>query len=369
MSAKRSVAHFAPISLDRSSGMGRVAVYWRDAIRNRGWDFRHYGIEEVPLPRLKPLWGLSAKQTWSHSGESTDLFLAHEPVAGTLQQSLIPTVLFSHGLEVRSQQFCPSESDTSSSSPRAMLMRPFWNWRERQTALALKGCPLLLLINEDDRDYVLSRYNRDPRDIFVFRNGVDPSSLQAEQQPWDVPTVLFYGSWLERKGKSVLIRSAQRLASTGLKIRWLLVGTGKSEQDVLADWPINLRELVEVMPHVSPSDDDSIYARATIFLLPSFFEGQPLTLLQAMESARCVISTRCCGQKDIVRHGQNGFLFTPGNCDELAELIAMTIANRELRLRTAAQAKLDMMSRRWSMVSDDVARRLESFLVEREILG
>ena len=369
MSAFKSVAHFAPISINGLSGMGRVAMHWREALIRRGWSFRHYGTDEVPLPTLKPLWAVAAKRAWRAAGEKQDLFLVHEPSGETLRHSGIPSVLFSHGLEARSQQMVPPESELLKSRLRERIMRPFWLWRDRQRDLGLKYCPLLLLINEEDRAYAISRYGRRPEDIFVFRNGVTPSPLQPHQLAPGPPTVLFYGSWLERKGNSVLVQAATRLAKDGIHLRWLLVGTGVSEADVLYDWPANLHAAVEVRPHVKAEADDSIYERATIFVLPSYYEGQPLTLLQAMESGRCVIASRCCGQKDIVQHGHNGFLFTPGDADELARLIALVVVNQDLRLKLGTQAKDAMASRCWPTVADEVVDRLEQFMDQRRSLG
>jgi glycosyltransferase involved in cell wall biosynthesis len=369
MSGFKSVAHFAPIPINGLSGMGRVAMHWREALICRGLIFRHYGTDEVPLPTLKPLWAVTAKRAWRAAGQRHDVFLVHEPSAETLSQTGIPTVLFSHGLEARSQQMALVESGLAKSRLREKIMSPFWLWRVRQRELGLRHCPLLLLINEEDRAYAISHYGRRPDDIFVFRNGVNPSPLQPHQLTPGPPTVLFYGSWLERKGKSILVDTATRLAKAGVHLRWLLVGTGATEAVVLNDWPVHLHAAVEVKPHVKAEADDSIYQRASIFVLPSYYEGQPLTLLQAMESGRCVIASRCCGQLDIVQHGHNGFLFTPGDADELARLIALVVGDQDLRLKLGTQAKVDMASRRWPIVADEVVDRLEQFMHQRRSFG
>ncbi len=365
MNCEVHVAHFAPIALDQRSGMGRVAVHWRDALVRRGWAFQHMGTEDVPLPRLKPLWPLAALRAWKRAAAGTNLLLAHEPVAETFRQTGIPTVLFSHGLEARGAEFTPGDPDGLKSGPRAWIMRPLWRWRARQREQGLRNCPLLLLINQDDRTYAMSRYGRQAEDIFVFSNGVDTSTLQPEQGTSGLPTVLFYGSWLERKGKSVLVRAASKLAEDGHQLRWLLVGTGKSENEVLADWPVHLRDSVEVRPHVAAHEDDAIYQQATAFVLPSYFEGQPLTLLQAMESGRCVVTSRSCGQKDIVSHGKNGLLVEPGSAEELASVLGTTLKDPEMRLALGRQAKQDMAARRWPLVADEVAERLQQFMKER----
>ena len=361
MNTTRTLAHFASIPLAHSSGMGRVALHWRDAFVRRGWFFNNYGIEKVPMPTLKPFWANSASSVWKRDGASEDLLLAHEPVAEVLRQSGCPTVLFSHGLEARGAEIESLFTTKSYKGVKSFITQPIWQMVARQRERALQKCPLLLLINEDDKNDAITRYGRRTEDIFVFRNGVNLSSLTPNLLRAEFPTVLFYGSWLERKGKFVLINAAQKLASAGIKVKWLLVGTGKSEAEVLLDWPLGLRSSVEILPYVSPTDDDLIYSRATLFVLPSFYEGQPLTLLQAMESGICVITSRCCGQKDIINNSHNGFLFEPGNSEELAQLIAKTLANDNLRFKIGLQAKLDMASRTWPVVADEVVDRIDEF--------
>ena len=366
MTHPRSLAHFASIPLDPSSGMGRVAFHWRDALVRRDWNFKHYGTNEVPIPLLKPLWADFARRAWRNSGAIEDILLAHEPSAEALRRTGLSTVLYSHGLEARLNELAPTESDKAVVELKSYITRPFWKRLSRNREFALRKCPLLLLINEDDRDYAISHYGRRPEEIFVFRNGVNISNLQPNRVSSSHPTILFYGTWIERKGKTVLIKAAKKLAKAGIKPRWLLIGTGKADSEVLSDWPLELRSNVEVRSKVAPEDDDLIYQKATLFVLPSFYEGQPLTLLQAMESGRCVITTRCCGQKDIISNGHNGFLFEPGNSDELAQLIADALANDDMRMKIGRQAKKDMATRRWPDVADEVVDRLEEFFKNRK---
>lgn len=365
----KSVAHCAAITISAQSGMGRIALHWQEAFMRKNWIFRHYGTDSVPMPRLKALWPLNAKHKWKDDNIQPSFFLAHEPCANTFLQTGIPTILYSHGIEVREKQlFSIDEKFTASRSElHKILMSPFWRWKNKQCELALKNCQLLLLSNEEDRDFAISHYGRDPQDIFVFRNGVEQSELHSHQLPQGTPTILFYGSWLQRKGKALLVEAAIRLASQGYTIRWLLVGTGLPKKEVLEDWPSSLHRLVEVIQKVRADENDSIYSNASLFALPSYFEGQPLTLLQAMESGRCVITTRCCGQKDIINHDKNGLLFNPGDVNEMTRLIAMALNDHDLRIRLGNQAKLDMKGRRWNSVADEVVTRCLQLLDERSV--
>lgn len=343
--------------------MGRVAVHWREALIRRGWVFQQFGLEEVPMPTIKPRWAYSARRTWRRTQRRDNLMLAHEPSAEVIRQTGIPTVLYSHGIEERGAQLFPQESTRPSSWVRHSSMRFFWHQLAMQRIKAFTRCPLLFLSSEEDKNYAISRYSRSPEDIFVFRNGVEPSPLTPNHQPADQSTILFYGSWLARKGKTTLVEAAIKLAAQGVHAQWLLVvGDGISEQEVLSDWPLILRDQVVVKSRIESKEEDSVFSKASLYVLPSYFEGQPLALLQAMESGRCVITTRCCGQKDIVKHGFNGFLFEPGSAEQFASLIATALEDREMRCKIGAQAKLDMASRRWSVVADEVAHRLDQFL-------
>lgn len=361
MDHSKNISHIASTSLDSRTGMGRVAVHWREAFIRNGWSYHHFGIDEVPMPKLKPLWANSARNKFKKSGISESLLLVHEPSAEVFRETSLPTILFSHGLEERGAELVPPETDGTRINFKSILTKPFWRRQAWLREKSLRKCPLLLLINQEDRNYAISHYGRRPEDIFVFRNGVNPSALEPQQETSTPATVLFYGSWLERKGKSVLINAALKLAGSGIQVRWLLVGTGRPVAEVLSDWPIGLRSNVVVRAHVAASDDDSVFEQASIYVLPSFYEGQPLTLLQAMESGLCVITTRCCGQKDIITSGHNGFLIEPGNSDQLAGTIAKILANNQMRIKVSAQAKIDMASRRWPVVADEVVERLEQF--------
>jgi hypothetical protein len=60
------------------------------------------------------------------------MFLVHEPSAETLRQTVMLTVLLSHGLEARSQQMAPVESDLARTRLWEMIIRTLWLWRVMQ---------------------------------------------------------------------------------------------------------------------------------------------------------------------------------------------------------------------------------------------
>ena len=98
--------------------------------------------------------------------------------------------------------------------------------------------------------------------------------------------------------------------------------------------------------------------QSDVFVLPSFFEGQPLALLQAMEAGCAVIASDSCGQRDIVRHNENGWLFPTGDVDALVQLIRPACQDVPLRRQIGAAAHASMAHLRWPEVADAVARKI-----------
>jgi len=185
----------------------------------------------------------------------------------------------------------------------------------------------------------------------VFSNGVEPTSVTAADAPSSDFTVLFLGSWLARKGVATLVGAAEALAERGTSVRWLLAGTGVDANSIRRQFPPRQRATVEVIPTFSPDDEERLLRQAHVFVLPSFFEGQPLALLQAMAAGRCCVTTDCCGQRDLIQHDHNGLLFPPGDAAGLATLLTRCLDDSALRLRLGTAARESVATRSWPQTS------------------
>lgn len=357
------IVHVADVKIAEEAGVGRVIWHWKNAFEARGYEFLHIGLKEVPPVPHKSLFGFAASRYYRNLGRQPCIFFAHESVAVYFVNQNSPVICFSHGLERRAWEIeLKYQNESSRKIPlRTKLLYPIW--RLGSCDLGMRRSTALLMPNQEDAAFAQNYYRRDPSQVFVMKNGVYPSQLDETVQPKDKFTVLFLASWIERKGIKTLLEAAQILNEKGLQVNWLLVGTSVGKEKILPDWPTQLHSSVEVIPTYRRAEEENIYARSNIFILPSLFEGQPLALLQAMESGRCCITTDAFGQRDVIQHGYNGLLHEPGNAQQLASLIEECANNEEFRTSLGRNAKLSMQNRSWKTVAGEVVDLSEEILL------
>lgn len=102
------------------------------------------------------------------------------------------------------------------------------------------------------------------------------------------------------------------------------------------------------------------------FLLPSVNEGTPVSAIEALASGTPVVATRVGGVPDVVRDGEDGFLFEPGDTDDAAERLALLASDATLRSALGASGR-ERVLRRYSVsrLVEDVDRLYRSLLSER----
>jgi glycosyltransferase involved in cell wall biosynthesis len=357
------IVHISEVNISTESGMGRVEYYWKKAFEKAGYNFIHIGPDEVGRIKHKGLFGFKARSFYRKLNIRPNAFIVHEPASGFFVNKEVPCFVESHGIERRQWE----TGNTNFSNQKISLKTKFFFpiWRLRMCDKGLKNADLLFVINSDDKLYAEKKYNRSSEDVYLFKNGYDAGCIAATGNQPETFTVLFNGSWLKRKGVDVLVKAAEILYHQKLQIKYLLIGVGKSESEVVNDWPVYLKDFLTVIPYFNKKEEAGYINAASVFALPSFSEGQPLSLLQAMASGKCCVTTNCCGQKDIITHNKNGLLFQPGDAKTMAALIGDCYYNAQLVDSIGKEARLSVNARTWENVSDELVRYVERFLQQR----
>jgi len=349
------IVHVSEVNVSSQSGMGRIEYHWQKAFEKAGYTFIHIGPAEIGPVKHPALIPRKAYQYYKRLKIKPKAFIVHEPASGYFVGRGIPCFIESHGIERR---YFEAQVDGSVPSPLAdkislktKILYPLWRLRGGEKGL--RKATKLFLSNTDDKAYVMKHYGRKESDIVVFKNGIN-AVTDTPEAPRDKFRVLFNATWQLRKGIKTLVQAAELLHGQGLNINYLLIGTGAEEKDVMDSWPEQLRPFVTSISRFAPEDEAKFLASASLFVLPSYFEGQPLSLLQAMGAGKCCITTNCCGQKDVIDNGKTGLLFEPGDFNTLASLISKCYHDKDLTAQIGDNAKRYMENLTWEKVSQQI---------------
>lgn len=134
----------------------------------------------------------------------------------------------------------------------------------------------------------------------------------------ETPRLVCVGRLCEQKGQLLLIQAASRLVEKGIDFELVLAGDGemRAEAEELIR-KYGLEKRVRITGWISGDQvrDEILAARGLV--LPSFAEGLPVVIMEAMALRRPVLTTFVAGIPELVRPGENGWLFPAGSVDEL----------------------------------------------------
>jgi glycosyltransferase involved in cell wall biosynthesis len=166
--------------------------------------------------------------------------------------------------------------------------------------------------------------------------GVDPARFAPAAPPRtaDGFELICVGRLVPAKGQHLLIGAMGRLLRDGRQVRLRLVGDGP-------DRPSLERQVAELaiggaVVFEGPVNQDRIrglYQAADLFVLPSFAEGIPVVLMEAMAMEIPVLTTFVNGIPELIRHGIDGWLVAPSDEEGLAAAIATLMDDDALRRR------------------------------------
>jgi glycosyltransferase involved in cell wall biosynthesis len=168
----------------------------------------------------------------------------------------------------------------------------------------------------------LYRWSRYPdwQKIHVVRCGVDASFLSVNpHEVEDTHRLVCVGRLAEQKGQLLLIEAAAILKSEGIRFEILLIGDGEMRQEIerqIARY--RLEDSVRILGWKSHQEVRETLLSCRAMILPSFAEGLPVVIMEALALGRPVLSTYVAGIPELVDATDCGYLVPAGSVDELA---------------------------------------------------
>jgi glycosyltransferase involved in cell wall biosynthesis len=178
--------------------------------------------------------------------------------------------------------------------------------------------------------------------------GVDPEIFapQPKRTAAERFEILCVGRLTPAKGQHILIDAVERLTQQGRQVRLRLVGNGPDEASLRAHAARgSARECVVLEGAINQDRIREFYATADVFCLPSFAEGLPVVLMEAMAMEIPCVTTHITGVPELIRDGVDGLLVAPSNTDALVTALARLMDDAELRQQIGKSGRARVIER------------------------
>ncbi len=164
--------------------------------------------------------------------------------------------------------------------------------------------------------------------VRLILNTIDITSIRPSLRtnPDSIVRLLFVGATGKLKGEHDLLNALASLRETKPEIRVTMLGFG-AETLRATCLDLGILDLIEHLGPVSVEERIAYFERADIFVLPTYAEGMPISVIEAMAAGLAIISTPVGGVPDLIDNGKDGFLVPVGDVDALAEKIKFLVNN------------------------------------------
>ncbi|HKI32004.1 MAG TPA: glycosyltransferase family 4 protein [Gemmataceae bacterium] len=357
----------------RTGGMARFMHYISDELRAAGHTVDLLFREDIGLrvpARLRrfavPVRVVQLVRRLVRQGKRYNAVEIHEPIAAAygvarkFDPSLPPMVVVSYGLEHRCHlamlAYYRKKQIPLSFQRRCGHYSVIW-----QANAGLRLADQVTVENSEDEAF-LSRTLGVPADrVTIVNGGLTPVFMHAPPPDPTARGILFLATWIERKGILDLIPALTGVLNQHPDLPITIAGFGAPADVVAGAFPAPVRERLRLMPVLTNEQSLlDLYRCHAVFLAPSVFEGQLLTMLEAAAAGLAVVATNTCGMRDFIRHGENGLLFETGDPEALARHISQLIEDSSFATRLGLAARQDAQRFTWKRSAGQFLTAAES---------
>ncbi|MBQ9414741.1 MAG: glycosyltransferase family 4 protein [Clostridia bacterium] len=195
-----------------------------------------------------------------------------------------------------------------------------------------KACRRVIFQNPDDqKTFENMGIVTKEQSVVVGGSGVDMAHFKQEPLPKD-PVVLMVARLVWSKGIREYLKAAEIVKKKRPNVRFLLVGGLDTNDESLTKEELDQYVQNSTIEYLGHSGDVREHLKTcSIFVLPSYHEGTPRSVLEAMATGRPIITSDAPGCRETVKEGVNGYLVPVGDSETLAERILTLCDDPALR--------------------------------------
>lgn len=217
------------------------------------------------------------------------------------------------------------------------------------------------------------------KQVYTEKCGIQPDRILVKYNPVAIPqssfakdsskkiTFVLLGKINQRKGVFDLFEATALLPSDYReKMEVVIAGSGEIEKATSLAKELKIDSLVSFPGWIDSEQRDRLLESSDVFVLPSYNEGLPMALLEAMSWKLPVLTTPVGGIPEIIIHNETGLLVEPGNVEELSTLMKTLIDNKTIRQKLGKAAYEQALLLDTKNYSNDILDIYNSVLAENE---
>ena len=164
--------------------------------------------------------------------------------------------------------------------------------------------------------------------------------------------VLFFGRLNVTKGPEKFVEIAKLILKKRNNVTFVIRGPDEGMRDIVKKKIGNEKRIILLEEIRDRSEIIKMYQAADVFVLPSFREGLPLTLFEAMAAGLPIVATPVNGIPYEIKEPENGFLVRYGDNEEFAKRINQLLDDKKLRIRIGKNNINRSKIYRWDIISE-----------------
>ena len=200
--------------------------------------------------------------------------------------------------------------------------------RKKQIAELFSIADKIIVLGADWEKFILSIVPK--ANVVIINNAIRIPKLTKNKNNKELQ-FLFLGALIKRKGVIDLLNAVNLMKNNGVKNFKLIIAGEGEEENRLKSYVVEneLSDNVKFLGWVDNDTKPQILMNADVLVLPSYNEGLPIAILEAMSYGLPIISTDVGSISEAVINDCNGFLIKPGDIDSLAKDMSKMVLDRE----------------------------------------
>ncbi len=368
---------------DPNGGASRVYHFLTDGLVARGHEVRCLHLEDIEIPHvmrkladrcLMPSFvSRSAERVLQRSSSPFDVLFSSSgmlwPLYKRIQTQPKRPLLVSHlhGVSFFDHQATMTEAARGLMTTSKVYRYYTGTLPPRWDMEGSRNSDLTIVQNKRDEDFVLEKGFGHAKwiPLAVHPEIMAAGAIALKQTGRDPMSLLWFGSWVVRKGIHHLPRAFERISERFPEARLTIGGTGATREVITAHFKDSLRGKIRVLPKVTVKQQIAELAGNAIFLFPSLSEGFGFAGLEALAMGMALVTTQTGFGGDFLADRQHARVIPTASALHLADAVIELMEHPELRQYLAENGRRLAEKLTLKRMIDEYEQAIEAALLLR----